>query len=68
MGQAFTIQSFFIPIVRKVPNQSKYPLFVLIAYIAGGLAYYYIAYMGSIGIYIGTKVFGIVSIWEDQIK
>lgn len=49
MGQAFSIQSFFIPVLKKNPNQSKYTYYTLIAYIAGGLAYYYIAYTGSVG-------------------
>jgi len=51
MGQAFAIQSFFIPVLKKAPNPQKYTLYTLIAYVAGGLAYYYIAYAGSAGIF-----------------
>lgn len=51
MGQAFSIQSFFIPVIKKAPNPSKYTFYTLIAYITGGLAYYYIAYAGSVGIF-----------------
>lgn len=58
MGQAFSIQSFFIPVIKKAPNPSKYTLYVLIAYIAGGLAYYYIAYAGSVGMINVIQVFG----------
>lgn len=50
MGQAFSIQSFFIPVIKKAPSPAKYTMYVLIAYIAGGLAYYYIAFTGSYGI------------------
>lgn len=49
MGQAFSIQSFFIPVLKKNPNAKKYTVYTLIAYISGGLAYLYIGYMGSIG-------------------
>ena len=49
MGQAFSIQSFFIPVLKKNPNEKKYVIYTLVAYIAGGLAYYYIGYMGSVG-------------------
>ena len=54
MGQAFSIQSFFMPVLKKNPNPAKYTLYTLIAYIAGGLAYYYIGYMGSVGIWHRT--------------
>lgn len=60
MGQAFSIQSFFIPVVKKAPNPHKYTQYTLIAYIAGGLAYYYIAYVGSTCIYFPIQQFGIV--------
>ena len=48
MGQAFSIQSFFIPVVKKAPNPQKYTLYTLIAYIVGCSAYYYIAFAGSV--------------------
>jgi hypothetical protein len=50
MGQAFSIQSFFIPILKKNIKSHNYALYTLLAYVFGGLAYYYIAYMGSFGI------------------
>ena len=62
MGQAFSIQSFFIPVIKKAPNPKKYTLYVLIAYITGGLAYYFIGFAGSVGKKSIIKVFGIVNI------
>lgn len=50
MGAAFSIQSFFIPVLKKSPDPKKYTFYTLLAYIIGGAAYYYIAYVGSIGI------------------
>lgn len=50
MGQAFSIQSFFIPVLKKNPNPEKYIFYTMLAYIIGGSAYFYIAYMGSFGI------------------
>lgn len=49
MGQAFSIQSFFIPVLKKNSNPQKYVFYTMLAYIIGGLAYYDIAYMGSFG-------------------
>jgi hypothetical protein len=66
MGQAFSIQSFFIPVIKKAPNPSKYTLYVLIAYITGGLAYYYIAYAGSVGNISSTQAFGNENIRENK--
>ena len=51
MGQAFTVQSFFIPLIKKTPNPAKYTLYVLIAYVIGGLAYLYIGFAGSLSTY-----------------
>lgn len=67
MGQAFSIQSFFIPVLKKNPNQNKYALYTLIAYIAGGLAYYYIAYTGSIGNFELRQEFGIEHTRANQV-
>ena len=58
MGQAFSIQAFFIPVVKKAPNPQKYTLYVLIAYITGCLAYYYIAFAGSVCTIFLIKQFG----------
>jgi len=50
MGNAFSIQGFFIPVIRCYKQPRQHVLLLLIAYIIGGLAYYYIAYMGAFGI------------------
>ena len=49
MGQAFSIQAFFIPILKKTDDPKKYNMLTLTAYIVGILAYFYIAYAGSLG-------------------
>jgi hypothetical protein len=58
MGQAYSIQSFFIPVLKKNDKPKKYLFYTMLAYILGGGAYFYIAYMGSFGIlhrnYIGN--------------
>jgi hypothetical protein len=59
MGQAFAIQSFFIPVLKKVSDPSKYVLLTVLAYIVGGFAYFYIAYMGAFGIYPSIQAYGI---------
>lgn len=50
MGQAFSIQSFFIPILKKNNNTLRYTFYTFIAYIIGASVYLYIAYLGSFGI------------------
>jgi uncharacterized membrane protein len=45
MGQAFSIQSFFIPVLKMNKSPRNYVFYTMLAYIIGGLAYYYIAYM-----------------------
>jgi len=57
MGQAFSIQSFFIPVLKKNKNPKKYVFYTMLAYIFGALAYYYIAYMGSFGNFFIMQVF-----------
>lgn len=49
MGAAFSIQTFFIPILKKNPEPKKYVLLTLIAYAFGFFAYFYIAFIGSVG-------------------
>ena len=70
MGQAFSIQSFFIPVVKKAPNPHKYTFYTLIAYIAGATAYYYIAYVGSLCKNREIKQYGIetITILHQMIK
>lgn len=59
MGQAFAIQSFFIPVLKKTRDPSKYVLLTILAYMVGGFAYFYIAYMGAFGIYSSMQAYGI---------
>ena len=49
MGTAFSIQVFFIPVIKKHTNEKKHLLILFMAYVLGICAYYYIAYMGSFG-------------------
>lgn len=49
MGQAFAIQAFFVPVLKKTRNSKGHLKYVVIAYIAGGIAYSFIAFMGSYG-------------------
>jgi len=52
MGNAFSVQGFFIPVLKQNKQPKKYVFFTFLAYLTGGLIYYYIAYMGSFGIFI----------------
>ena len=49
MGNAYSIQGFFLPVIRCYQQPRRHPLILLLAYLIGGLAYYYIAYMGAYG-------------------
>lgn len=49
MGNAFSIQGFFIPVMKCHKNEAKHNLILFLAFLVGGLAYYYIAFMGSFG-------------------
>lgn len=51
MGGAFSIQTFFIPVLKKNSNPQKYTFFTLLAYIIGSAVYIYIAFVGGIGIF-----------------
>ena len=51
MGQAFAIQTFFIPVLKKNPNVGSYLFYTALAYAIGTAAYMYIAYAGSFGIF-----------------
>jgi hypothetical protein len=48
MGQAFAIQSFFIPVLKQ-SRSTNHKKLVLIAYVIGAIVYTYIAFMGSYG-------------------
>lgn len=50
MGNAFAIQGFFIPVLKRNKNPEKYVWYTFLAYLIGGMAYYYISYMGAMGI------------------
>ena len=50
MGQAFSIQTFFIPVLKQNESVNRYPLYTGISYIAGYIVYMYIGYAGSFGI------------------
>ena len=49
MGGAFSIQTFFIPVLKKNSNPKKYTFFTLLAYIVGSAVYMYIAFVGGLG-------------------
>lgn len=49
MGGAFSIQTFFIPVLKKNLNPQKYTFFTLLAYIVGSAVYMYIAFVGGLG-------------------
>lgn len=49
MGNAFSIQGFFIPVMKCYKNEAKHNLILFLAFLIGGIAYYYIAFMGSFG-------------------
>jgi hypothetical protein len=49
MGGAYSIQTFFIPVLKKNPHQQKYVFFTFLANLIGMLAYTYIAFMGAFG-------------------
>ena len=51
MGQAFSIQTFFIPILRKNKDQNSYQFYTFLAYLFGITIYLYISFSGSYGIY-----------------
>lgn len=50
MGGAYSIQTFFIPVLKKNSHPEKYTFFTMLAYIAGSIIYFYIAFAGSFGI------------------
>lgn len=52
MAQAFTIQQFFIPVLKELPmiEAKNFTKLTLIVYIIGGVIYIFIALVGSFGI------------------
>lgn len=61
MGQAFAIQSFFIPVLRQSRSTNANKL-VLISYVIGAVVYLYITFMGSYGTNLTTQALCIVNI------
>jgi hypothetical protein len=49
MGNAFSIQGFFIPVMKTYKNEKRHHFLLLLSYIIGGAIYYYIAFMGGFG-------------------
>ena len=49
MSSAFSIQGFFIPVLKSYSDPRKHMYILFTAYIIGILCYFYIAYMGSFG-------------------
>jgi len=49
MGNAFSIQGFFIPVMKRYRNEKKHHFLLFLSYLIGGLIYYYIAFMGGFG-------------------
>ena len=49
MGSAFSIQGFFIPVLKDYPKSHRHVFILFLAYVIGTSAYYYIAYMGAFG-------------------
>lgn len=50
LAQAFAIQFFFIPVLKKNKKTRKHRFYLLMAFILGALSYAYIAFLGSYGI------------------
>lgn len=55
MGQAFAIQTFFIPIIKMSQRPKDGKKLVLISYVIGGIAYTFISFMGSYGNFVTKK-------------
>ncbi len=67
MGAAFSIQMFFIPILKKNPKPKRYTFYTALAYTFGSFAYYYIAYIGSVGTFVLIKAYGIEPILKRRV-
>lgn len=49
LSTAFSIQSVFIPIIKKSSDRSKYNLIILLSFVLGGSVYTFIAFAGAFG-------------------
>jgi len=47
LAQGFAIQTFFIPILKKNPNQKLYKKLLSITYVIGTIVYIFIGYSGA---------------------
>lgn len=47
LAQGFATQTFFIPILKKNPNQKLYKKLLGLTYIIGAITYIFIAYSGA---------------------
>lgn len=56
LAQGFAIQTFFIPILKKNPNQKLYKKMLGITYIIGTIIYLFIAYSGAYSNPINIKI------------
>ena len=68
LAQAFAIQFFFIPVLKKNKKTRKHKFYLLMAFILGALAYAYIAFMGSYGTFHLTKASFIEIITKKMAK
>ena len=66
MGAAFSVQMFFIPILKRNNNPKSYGKYVLIAYCLGTLGYFFIAYMGSYSTPICTQASSTGPSWSPR--
>ena len=49
LATAFSIQSVFVPIIKKCEEMSKYNMIILLSFLIGGSVYTFIAYAGAFG-------------------
>jgi hypothetical protein len=47
LGQGFSIQTFFIPILKTNPNQKLYKKLLALTYLIGCIVYAFIGYAGT---------------------
>lgn len=58
LAQGFAIQTFFIPILKKNPNQKLYKKMLGITYVIGTIIYLFIAYSGAYSKSLNKDRFG----------
>ena len=55
MGTAFSIQGFFVLVLKRYPDDKKHVQILSWSYIIGTVAYVYIALVGSFGTSLNIK-------------